>query len=821
MRTATSVDNAAITSQLKAFLFCQGGDDNNNSNNIIMSHRPRKRPRRQPCLVNTTAAAPAPAAAAAADSASEPFTLKEDHRVSVVKTTSHVIKNFPEYRNRMEEIMNWFKEQYPEYYDKVVFPLTPEMKADPTRHYYKATRDFRYHLLVAPPMMAWLSHGKKWKNKEKGTVYGHSHLGKYHQAVKLGADYSGGSKLTQQYVDEMDAYMDNMKREKAEAKQNNQIEEKDADPIGIDLYQQICHWALDDGTSRGITVWASAVTQWNCMGRPINIDAIGFHNMKKSPGLDSVVISYDKNKKDQHGKKVSPKNCYANPLKPHISFFLAMGCYLAINQDRYDRDKDKIFVKAGKDGSASDTYQKGLKELLADPKKREKIMDSIREGHFHAYGMRKGSATLVATGTGDPPPITSIMLRGEWNLGGSLDVYWFFSLVGDCYVGRVLAGFDPDGEDIAMLPPHFKEGMGNKFINEAMELTFGGILKRYRDMTSCLLLFLASIVYHQSFLRQYFEKNSKHPFNDIALLHRPELLEEVSALVTFEPCGEVTQATGVPRYNKLLKLLRQIVEGNAEAIELVQREVASIPRVVRESIDTIAAEAGNVTAPMVMNLLEGVADKIRDNVKEVVRTEMAAAYRELREELPPPPAAIATNAAPSLNLNRGNAGMLFQTFSYIDLDAKGKRSVNKQQEFVVPSDFNFPSPLLRNAWQLWFYGLTDNVSSKADGSRYSAPVKPFRLIEPRMLPQKKRKHFNDCWRPILEYMENAVKEDGSVALSSRYPSAQTINDAYEVAQRVMKQEHPDLFSNKAHGSWKVANWSKELRKSRRKRKLQD
>jgi hypothetical protein len=143
-----------------------------------------------PCFVNATAA-PADTAAAAADS-SESFTLKEDHKVSVLKTTSHVTKSLKEYRNRNEEFMDWLKENYEEYYNKVVFELTPEMKADPSRHYYKATRDFRYDLLISEPTMAWLSHGKKWKNKEKGTVYGASHLRKYHDAVVKGAEYSGG-----------------------------------------------------------------------------------------------------------------------------------------------------------------------------------------------------------------------------------------------------------------------------------------------------------------------------------------------------------------------------------------------------------------------------------------------------------------------------------------------------------------------------------------------------------------------------------------------------------------------------------------------------
>ena len=40
----------------------------------------------------------------------------------------------------------------------------------------------------------------------------------------------------------------------------------------------------------------------------------------------------------------------------------------------------------------------------------------------------------------------------------------------------------------------------------------------------------------------------------------------------------------------------------------------------------------------------------------------------------------------------------------------------------------------------------------------------------------------------------------------------------EVAKRVLKQEHPYLFSKEGHGSWKVATWSKELRLPQRYRK---
>jgi hypothetical protein len=122
--------------------------------------------------------AAAPAAAAAGAGTLGSFALKADHQASLNTTTSHVIKNLPGYRNRNEETMDWFQKEYPDYYQAVVFELTPEMKADPNRHYFKATRDFRYNHLISEPMKAWLSHGKKWKNKEKGLVYGPSHLSK-------------------------------------------------------------------------------------------------------------------------------------------------------------------------------------------------------------------------------------------------------------------------------------------------------------------------------------------------------------------------------------------------------------------------------------------------------------------------------------------------------------------------------------------------------------------------------------------------------------------------------------------------------------------
>ena len=172
-------------------------------------------------------------------------------------------------------------------------------------------------------------------------------------------------------------------------------------------------------------LWAFTVVQWNCMGRSVNVSPLGFHNLSRLDGADSVVIEYDKNKKDQAGENTSPKNCYANPYEPLHCMFLALGCYLCINDEKYNRKSDLIFQKKGRDKSAGATYCKALKRMvISKDEYKERVLATVRERHFHPHGTRKGSATHVTTATMDPPPIPSVLLRGKWSMSKVLELYY-------------------------------------------------------------------------------------------------------------------------------------------------------------------------------------------------------------------------------------------------------------------------------------------------------------------------------------------------------------------------------------------------------------
>ncbi len=100
------------------------------------------------------------------------------------------------------------------------------------------------------------------------------------------------------------------------------------------------------------------------MDRSSNIDSLGIHTRSCSHGLDSIVIKYDTNKKDTADENIMPKNCYANPNDGTVCMFLALGCYLALNQEKFKRFSDNIFCLNGKKGSAYDKYCKSLKATV-------------------------------------------------------------------------------------------------------------------------------------------------------------------------------------------------------------------------------------------------------------------------------------------------------------------------------------------------------------------------------------------------------------------------------------------------------------------------
>jgi hypothetical protein len=177
-------------------------------------------------------------------------------------------------------------------------------------------------------------------------------------------------------------------------------------------------------------------------------------------------------------------------------------------------------------------------------------------------------------------------------------------MVGDTYLGRCLAGFNPDEPGFGVLPPHFRAGTENPLVMEGLSLCFGRIIDGFGDIgiEGALLLFLASIVYHaDTFLLPQIANKRNHPFLSIPLLSRPDILKQLQELVTLEPAGDVMQSTGVPRSAFLMDELRKVYAAMQGYTSEVRDLKTKLPEIVKNAIEDKATESGQVTATFVMD----------------------------------------------------------------------------------------------------------------------------------------------------------------------------------------------------------------------------
>ena len=401
---------------------------------------------------------------------------------------------------RLAKMMTWTHTNYPAYFRQGVVKLTRAQISDAPK-YYKCTHDFLYNKINVDIVKAFISSGKVKATKEDGEeiYYSYDHLRKYKDAVLFGAKRQK-VKLGDNFKVQMEAFMDSLKKENQKAKKNGQCTEQEADPITFPLYREICRKAIATGN---IFLWVFTVCQWNCMARSINIDNLRFNCL--SLGKDSLVVKYWDTKKDKKGEKTSPKNCYANPFEYEICIYTALGTYFCIYDENFvGGQKATLFLSNGsKEGSASHKYCDQLTVLF---KSMQGILEEhIRPGHANAHGTRKGSAVEATSGTTCPPPPSSVARRGEWSMGKIFDIYWLFAQAGDQYLGRILAGLDPNTPEFATLPPHFKEGIENENIVYGMKRCFPSIItlndeETRKNMTGLLMRYLASIFWHSEVL---------------------------------------------------------------------------------------------------------------------------------------------------------------------------------------------------------------------------------------------------------------------------------------------------------------------------------
>ena len=739
--------------------------------------------------------------------------VSEDHSAAVRNTELKTIsvKNKRDYRNRIKHIIEFWQKYYPDYYAVGVRDLTEEELADEAMFWWRNKQDIKYEGLNVKMAKAFMAHRKM---KPNGKVSSFVQIRKFHDSILYGAK-SVRQSLPVSYYREMELYLSAFKKETAEAKQDGQLDEQEADPIPRSLFRLILEWALAENN---IFLWVFTILQWNCMARSINIGVLSLHCFRVA--MDSIAVKYDTNKADTAGEKVTEKHLYANPFDPLVSVFLAMGVWCAVEASRFEGTEYLFKQDKNQRNAASQRYCLQLSELFE--KYKEALQQYIRADHANTHGIRKGSATDATAGTTCPPPIASIAARGEWSLGRVLDLYWQFAATGDYYLGRVLAGMDPNVASFAVLPPHWK--MENPLLDakvkEAMELMYGPILRKHQDTpvnpTGILLLCLASVVYHSDFLIETTSKYPGHQFGTIPLLSKPQLLAQLKEMVTIEKEGQIVAATGIPPHVANAKLVLETLQTCQDIFEKVGTMSDEMKKAVHEEFENRAFETGQMTSDRMQDMfqthqqgmeemIDSKLQELRTAISEVNGTQQPMGADSDNDDDANPFAEGQDDEVSMAGSESENVGAQQQRITYRSFSYNGRF-------WHVPEDFKLPSQSnLEVGWRLWLCGLPLNATN-VNGNRLQAPIRPFRKFSPDMLPKDIKQKLRLHWFPIYKMMESApdlrIRDGDSI-------DATYLDQSFQLGKEYLKTRVSYIFdnANMNQNQWSVGTWSKKVARS--------
>ena len=549
----------------------------------------------------------------AADFNPDDFEVSPEHQLGIATTIDHSEKNDTrrDYRNRLQRMVDWCVEKYPNYAKIATRTVTEEELNDATKHYHKQRTDFVYHKLSYKFVLAFLSVVRKENADGTGKTRSFVHVRKFNDAILFGAREQS-VKLDDQYKLHMKKYLGSFRKESKVATGTGQSDLEQSDPMSFDLYTALCTWYVDEGD---VFNWAYQVLLWNCMGRSASVDPIGLHNFRL--GTDSVIITYDRSKSDMGGERVHPKNCYANPYNPYLCTFLAMGVWCLLYPEQFD-DADFVFIKKGCElGSASKRFGNHLRSTVVSH--RDIVAQWAVPERIGAHSARKGSATHLTAGTLNPPPLPSVAHRGEWSQGTVQDIYFNFAQPGDHYIGHMLAGLDPNSTSFRVLPPHFTCGLENPHVQMALDMCFGRILKSRQNLPylpGFFLRLLASIVYHEQWIRGILHRSKKHPFGNIFLFENSELLKNLHSLITTDATTNMQMPTGIPTHIDLNSKLESIIKNNIDFLDQLKSQSIVIQESVKLAIQENDILSGNVTMPILTEKLDSHHNAIIDFIKK-------------------------------------------------------------------------------------------------------------------------------------------------------------------------------------------------------------
>ncbi|ETP28117.1 hypothetical protein F442_22597 [Phytophthora nicotianae P10297] len=303
------------------------------------------------------------------------------------------------------------------------------------------------------------------------------------------------------------------------------------------------------------------------------------------------------------------------------------------------------------------------------------------------------------------------------SLGRLKDRYIHFGEGVDQLCGRMTAGLPFDSDRFGVLPPHFPSLITSQMTVQYWDEVVSGFSNYPRGIQSAFPFLLASIIFHEDYLRKNLCEN--HPifksraFSSNLLLHL-QRDAPILSIGTSPVCS--LKATGIPLHLAVAQQVRHLKEEVANLRTSMETTLPST--IVREMRQHFVV---NGVAPISLHDLDSRISELE--------TRMTARFSSALLDIQIP----RTTTEPTTTNGQHN----WQTWSWND----GQICHNVLKDWEFPARAN--AKLL---WNLWFFGDKD------------VGIRPYRLLNKQydILPQHQMRYTRV--RIVMEHLEQLAKE---------------------------------------------------------------
>ena len=283
---------------------------------------------------------------------------------------------------------------------------------------------------------------------------------------------------------------------------------------------------------------------------------------------DMILFDVSTSKTDPTGVLSYAKAIASNPLDPHSDAFLGLAFLFFCRNSESD---NRIFSYADMPATATIYLRKVLDSLS---EREETSLCCSR----HLVGLHTAKKTGCSKLYDNECTVAvAIEKRCDHHLHGSQGSYIGDLPANDAFNARILAGLAFGTEEFAAKPCHF-DGVPETLWSS---IPWNSIIHGYSTFPvackSVMPLLLASVIYHESFIRNQLRGGGGHPimFSALFTTHKG-LFDKLRPYVKYGLCQSELTTTGVPLSSKTHATVHRI-ERRLDNIEAAMQRLNALP----------------------------------------------------------------------------------------------------------------------------------------------------------------------------------------------------------------------------------------------------